>query len=150
LSKTKTVKTNDHFSITEELNMKTITQSSPLNPTILLLGLMAAGVVLVAVTGKKVPLLSNSRVDLAILLVLGMAMCAQGGIGRVAALNAWSHPLSILGYILGIAILLTAVAVFIGLKLPFIQSDQAGLLIVAGLMVAKVLNSVIHSLLVSG
>lgn len=130
--------------------MKTITQSSPLNPTILLLGLMAAGVVLVAVTGKKVPLLSNLRVDLAILLVLGMVMCAQGGIGRVAALNAWSHPLSILGYILGVAILFIAAAVFFSIKLPLIQNDQSGLLIVAGLMVAKVVTSVIHSLLVSG
>jgi hypothetical protein len=130
--------------------MKTITQSSPLNPTILLLGLMAASVVLVAVTGKKVPLLSNLRVDLAILLVLGMVMCAQGGIGRVAALNAWSHPLSILGYILGVAILFIAAAVFFSIKLPLIQNDQSGLLIVAGLMVAKVVNSVIHSLLVSG
>jgi hypothetical protein len=89
------------------------------------------------------------RADMVILLVLGMAICAQGGIGRVAATNAWGHPLSILGYILGVAILFIAAAVFFSIKLPFIQNDQSGLLIVAGLMVAKVLNSVIHSLLVS-
>lgn len=130
--------------------MKTLSHSSPLSPTVLLLSVMAAGVVFVALSGRKVPLLSNLRIDLAILLLLGMAICAHGGIGRVAALNAWSHPLSILGYILGVAILFTAGAVFFNIKLPYIQNDQSGLLIVAGLMVAKVLNSVIHSMLVSG
>jgi hypothetical protein len=132
---------------TEDFIMKTVTQSSPLSPTVLLLVLLAAVVVFVAVTGKKAPLLTSVRADMVILLVLGMAICAQGGIGRVAATNAWGHPLSIVGYVLGVAILFVAAAVIFHFKVPFIQNDQAGLLIVAGLMVAKIANSVVHSLL---
>ena len=52
-------------------------------------------------TGKKVPLLSNVRLDIVLLVVIGMTICSQGGIGRVAAIGQWSHPLSILGYVLG-------------------------------------------------
>ncbi|MFZ6030655.1 MAG: alpha/beta fold hydrolase [Chloroflexota bacterium] len=102
-----------------------------------------------AFTGYQ-PLLSNARFDLIVLIVLGMAMCTSGGIGRVAALNAWRHPLAIVGYILGAAILLVAGAVFLSVKLPFIANEQQALLLVAGLIGAKVINSVIHSLLTRG
>jgi hypothetical protein len=89
--------------------------------------LLAAAVVFIGVTGKKVPLLSNVRVDIVLLVLIGMAICTQGGIGRVAALGTWTHPLAIIGYILGGAILLITVAVFAGWKLPFIQTDQQAL-----------------------
>lgn len=51
----------------------------------------------IGVTGKKVPLFSNIRVDIILVVILGMAICSQGGIGRIAATGMWSHPLSILG-----------------------------------------------------
>jgi hypothetical protein len=76
-----------------------------------------------------------------------MAICTQGGIGRVAAIGAWSHPLSIVGYILGGLILLVTVTVFAGWKLPYIQSDQQALLDIAAIAGLKVLNAGAHFLL---
>ena len=96
-------------------------------------------------TGKKVPLLSNVRLDIVLLVVIGMTICSQGGIGRVAAIGQWSHPLSILGYVLGGLILLVATSVFVGWKLPYIQTDQQALLAIAILASIKVVNAVVHS-----
>lgn len=127
--------------------MKTIAQPAVITPTIIGLALLAVAVVYIGVTGKRVPLLSNIRVDIILLVIIGMAICTQGGIGRVAATGEWSHPLSILGYILGGLILLITLAVFVGWKLPYIQSDQQALLAIAILAGLKVINAVSHYLL---
>ncbi|RPJ24250.1 MAG: hypothetical protein EHM33_18435 [Chloroflexi bacterium] len=127
--------------------MKTISQPAVLTPGILILALLAAAVVFIGVTGKKVPVLSNVRVDIVLLVIIGMMMCTQGGIGRIAATGQWSHPQAILGYGLGGAILLIALTVFVGWKLPFIQNDQQALLAIAILAGLKMLNAVTHYLL---
>ena len=128
--------------------MKTIAQPAVITPTIIGLALLAAAVVFIGVTGKKVPLLSNLRVDIILLVIIGMTMCTQGGIGRVAATGEWTHPLSIIGYILGGLILLITLAVFVGWKLPFLANDQQALLAIAILVGFKVVNAVTHYLLV--
>ena len=128
--------------------MKTIAQPAVITPTIIGLVLLAAVVVFVGVTGKKVPLLSNVRVDIILLVIIGMTMCTQGGIGRIAATGQWTHPFSIIGYILGGLILLITLAVFAGWKLPYIQNDQQALLAIAILVSLKVVNAVTHYLLV--
>lgn len=127
--------------------MKTIAQPAVITPTIIGLALLAVAVVYIGMTGKRVPLLSNIRVDIILLVIIGMAICTQGGIGRIAATGEWSHLLSILGYILGGLILLITLAVFAGWKLPYIQSDQQALLAVAILAGLKVINAVSHYLL---
>jgi hypothetical protein len=127
--------------------MKTTSVSSPINLTIILLALLFAAVTYVGVTGKKMPLLSSVRVDIVLLVVIGMTICSQGGIGRVAASGQWLHPLSIIGYILGGLILLVALSVFIGWKIPFVQNDQQALLAIAALAGLKVVNAVTHYLL---
>ena len=127
--------------------MKTMSQTSALSPSVLILAALAAAVVFITLRGSVLPLLSNLKVNLAILLVLGMAICAQGGIGRVAAAGQWAHPLAILAYILGAAILVLAAAVFFNIKLPLITSQQQAFIIIVLLMGAKVVDSVSHSLL---
>jgi hypothetical protein len=119
--------------------MKTISQPSVINPSIIVLGVLAAAVTFLAWRGTSLPLLSNPKISLAI--------CAQGGIGRVAAAGQWTHPLSIFGYLLGAAILLLAAAVFFDIALPFVASQQQALILIAALMAAKVFVSVVHSLL---
>ena len=99
--------------------MKTISQPAVVSPSILVLTLLAAAVVYIGTTGKKVPLLSNVRVDIILLVILGMSICTQAGIGRIAATGQWTHPLGIVGYVLGGTILLITLAVFVGWKLPF-------------------------------
>jgi hypothetical protein len=127
--------------------MKSISQPSVINPSIIVLGVLAVVVAFVSWRGTSLPLLSNPKISLAIVLLLGMAICAQGGIGRVAAAGRWTHPLSIFGYLLGAAILLLAAAVFFNIELPFIASPQQGLVVIVALMAAKVFISVVHSLL---
>lgn len=127
--------------------MKTIAQPAVITPSIIGLALLATFVVFVGVTGKKIPLLSNARADIILLVIIGMTMCTQGGIGRVAATGQWSHPLSIVGYILGGLILFITLAVFVGWKLPYIQNDQQALLAIAILASLKVVNAVTHYLL---
>lgn len=124
--------------------MKTTSVSTPMSLSLIFLMLLFATVAYIGVTGKKVPLLSNVRLDIVLLVVIGMTICSQGGIGRVAAAGQWSHPLSILGYLLGGLILLVALSVFVGWKLPFIQSDQQALLAIAVLAGLKVVNALTH------
>jgi hypothetical protein len=124
--------------------MKTISQPAVITPTIIGLALLFAAVAFIGVTGKKVPLLSNVRVDIVLLVLIGMAICTQGGIGRIAATGQWSHPQAILGYLLGGSILLITLAGFAGWKVPYIQSDQQALLVIAILAALKVVNAVTH------
>lgn len=132
--------------------MKTLPETTitVVNPTILILGLLAAGVIFLTLKGTTLPLLSNPKVSLVVLVVLGMAICTQGGIGRVAATGQWSHPLSLVGYLLGGLILLITVAVMVGWKLPYIQNDQQAVIAVAVLAGLKVVNAVTHHLLARG
>jgi hypothetical protein len=127
--------------------MKTIAQPAVITPSILGLALLAAAVVFIGVTGKKVPILSSIRVDIILLVIIGMTMCTQAGIGRIAATGQWSHPQAIIGYILGGLILLISLAVFVGWKLPYIQNDQQALIAIAILMCLKIVNAVTHYLL---
>ena len=127
--------------------MKTISQPSVISPSIIVLGLLAVAVTFLAWRGTSLPLLSNPKISLAIVLLLGMAICAQGGIGRVAAAGQWAHPLSIFGYLLGAAILFLAAAMFFDIALPIIASQQQALIVIAALMGAKVFVSVVHYLL---
>jgi len=130
--------------------MKTISQPAVITPTILFLALLATAVVFIGATGKKVPVLSSVRVDIILLVLLGMAICTQAGIGRIAATGEWTHPLAIVGYVLGGLILLITLAVFVGWKLPWIQNDQQALLAIAILAGLKVVNAVTHYYLARG
>jgi hypothetical protein len=127
--------------------MKTISQPAVITPTIIGLALLAFTIVFIGASGRKVPLLANIRLDIILLVIIGMAICQIGGIGRIAATGQWIHPLSIIGYILGGLILLITLAVFAGWKLPYIQSDQQALLVIAILAALKVVNAVAHYLL---
>lgn len=130
--------------------MKTISQPSVVSPGILVLAMLFVAVLFVGYTGKKVPLLSSPRVDIVLLAAIGMAICSQGGIGRIAASGQWAHPQAILGYILGGLVLLITLAVFAGWKLPYIQTEQQALLAVALLACLKVVNAVTHYLIARG
>ena len=86
--------------------MKTIAQPAVVTPTIVGLALLFVVITFIGVTGKKVLMLSNIRVDIILLVIIGMTICSQGGIGRIAATGQWTHPLSIIGYLLGGLILI--------------------------------------------
>ncbi len=124
--------------------MKTISEPSVISPIILVLAALTGAVLYITLKGIKFPLLSNPKVALGFLIVLGMTICAQGGIGRIAAVGNWAHPQAILGYILGTVILLVSASIFFNFKLPFITSQQQAFVIIAILLGAKILNAFAH------
>ena len=127
------------------MNMNTATQPKVFSPTILVLALLALAVTWIGLSGMQIPVLSNVLVDVILVVILAMAVCALGGIGRVAAEKAWSHPLSIVGYILGGAILLVLLTIFTTWKIPFITNDRQILLAVVVLSAVKMVVSLVHS-----
>jgi hypothetical protein len=92
-------------------------------------------------------LLSNTRIDIILLVFLGMTICAQGGIGRIAVTDQWTHPQSIFGYILGVLILLEVLFRLFDLNMMGIHSDQQTLLVMSVLIGLKFVNSAVHYLL---
>lgn len=126
--------------------MKTMSLSTVINPAILILAALIVVVTFLALRGHNLPLLSNLKVSVAIVLMLGFAMCAQGGLGYVGAAGQWTHPLAIIGTILGAAILVVAGAAFFGYKLPLIAGPTQALIAIVALIGAKVVNSLAHYL----
>ena len=68
----------------------------------------------------------------------------------MAAIQQWTHPLAILGYLLGALILVIGLGIVFGWKLPYIQSDAQAILTVAVLIGVKVVNALVHSFFTSG
>ncbi|MBI3971919.1 MAG: hypothetical protein HY332_11570 [Chloroflexi bacterium] len=73
-----------------------------------LLGVIAAMLVLAVITNTSasVPLLSSDRAAFYALVLIGMAVCTMGGIGRAQASLGWTHPITLVGIVLGTLALL--------------------------------------------
>lgn len=128
--------------------MKTNTLStSGINPAIILLGILAVALIGFVLTGRKIPLLSSERAALIALVAIGMAMCSMGGIGRVAASGAWTHPFSIIGYLLGVAVLVIGIAALFGKQIPPLTSYYQSFIAVAVIAAVKLVLTAIHRLL---
>ncbi len=116
------------------------------NLLVIVLGILAAMLIFAVLTGRKVPLLSTDRAALLALVVVGMVMCTQGGISRVAASGAWLHPFSILAYLLGAAIVLIGVAALFGKNIPPLTSFHQSFTAVAVIAAVKLVLTMIHRL----
>jgi hypothetical protein len=79
--------------------------------------------------------------------LLGMAMCTAG-IGQVAARGEWAHPLAIVGYIIGMLILVIVGAALFNISLPMIDSTRAAIIAVIVLAIAKIVLTQLHRTLV--
>src|SRR5690554_6229939 len=84
------------------------------------LGIIAALLVAAVVTNRPIPLINSERGALIALVVIGMAMCALGGIGPAIAKYGWTSPIFIVGAVLGVLMLLIPGAVLAGVQLPLI------------------------------
>ena len=116
------------------------------NLAVIALGILAALLVFAVLTGRKVPLLSSDRAALLALVVIGMIMCTQGGIGRVAASREWLHPFSILGYLLGAAIVVIGMAALFGKYIPPLTSYYQSFTAVTVIVAIKLVLTTIHRL----
>jgi len=120
--------------------------SGETNLAVIALGILAALLIFAVLTERKLPLLSSDRAAVLVLIVIGMAICSQAGIGRVAANQEWTHPLSMLGYLLGAAIIVIGIATLFGKLIPPITSFHQAFLAVTVIAVAKVILATIHRL----
>jgi len=127
--------------------MKTNTMpTSGTNLVVIALGIFAALLVFAVLTGRKVPLLSSDRSALLALVVIGLLICSQGGIGRVSANGAWLHPFSIIGYVLGVAIIVIGIAALFGKNIPPLTSYYQSFTAVAVIAAIKLILTTIHRL----
>jgi drug/metabolite transporter (DMT)-like permease len=110
------------------------------------LAILAAVFVFEILTGRKVPLIEGDRAVLLVLFVIGFALCGLG-ISKISATGQWTHPLTILGYILGVLTMLIAAAGYFGLRFAFIQSSGSSFIAVSILMIIKFVFAVVHSLI---
>jgi hypothetical protein len=108
-----------------------------------ILGVLATLLVIGVWSGRKVPFISGERAALIVLVVIGMAMCARG-IGYVAANGLWTHPISILGYLVGALILIIAGAALVSIPLPLISTTRQAVLAIGLLSAAKLAFSALH------
>jgi hypothetical protein len=91
-----------------------------------------------------------SEKSLLILLTLvGMAMCTAG-IGKVAARGEWLHPMAILGYVIGILILLIVGTALFDIPLPLIDSTRAAIVAVVLLAIVKIALTQLHRAIAQG
>ncbi len=86
----------------------------------------------------------SSKVVLVVVTLAGMALCAAGGIGKVAAQGQWLNPFAIVGYIVGAVILLIVGAALLGIKLPLVDSTEAAFIAVIALVIVKVALTQLH------
>lgn len=116
------------------------------NLTVIALGILATVLVFLVLTGRKVPLLSSDRAALLAFVVIGMLICSNAGIGRVAASGAWWHPFSIIGYLLGAAIIVIGIAALFGKNIPPLTSYHQSFTAVAVIAAVKLVLTTIHRL----
>lgn len=79
-----------------------------------LLGIVAALVVAALLANVRLPLLESDRATFIALVVVGMAMCALGGIGRAQSTLGWTKPVTLAGIIIGSLALVLVAAVLSG------------------------------------
>lgn len=127
--------------------MKTNTISTGgTNLVVIALGILAALLVFLVLTGRKVPLLSTDRSALLAFVVIGMFICSNAGIGRVAASGAWWHPFSIIGYLLGAVIIVIGTAALFGKNIPPLTSYYQSFTAVVVIAAIKLVLTTIHRL----
>ncbi|MEO8610385.1 MAG: hypothetical protein ABI690_20990 [Chloroflexota bacterium] len=122
------------------------------NNTLLLvgLGIIAALLIFAAVSNRPVPLISDERTVMILLVVIGMAMCAVGGITPTLAKYGWTSPGFIIGAVLGVLMLLIPAAVLVGIKLPLIGGEHEAIIALAILGVAKIVINLVLTFLMKG
>lgn len=128
--------------------MKTNTASatSGINAFVVVLGILAILLVFAVLTGRKIPFLASDQAALLALVVIGLFICSQAGIGQVAARDAWWHPISVIGYVLGAIIIAIGIVALFGCHIPPLTSYHQSFIAVTVIAAIKILLTAIHRL----
>jgi hypothetical protein len=101
-----------------------------------LLGILAALLVVGALTHANAAIGIGDRLAFFALVVIGMTMCSLSGITQAVA-HGWWHPLSIVGYVVGTLALLLAAAVWFNVPLPMITTERDALIALTVVLLVK-------------
>ena len=104
----------------------------------IVLGSLTGILVIANLSGWPIPLAANDRTALITLGFLGMALCSQG-IGRIAEDKRWTHPISLLGMLIGALILVLWIGRLFNFELPYASTDSQAILTIGVLMGTKFL-----------
>jgi hypothetical protein len=100
------------------------------------LGIVAILFVVAYLAGVKAPLITSDRAAFLALTALGFGMCTLG-MGSITTQLGWTHPINIIGSVLGVLIILLVIGVLSGWNLPLITDDRAAFIAVAAIGFAK-------------
>jgi len=116
-----------------------------------LFGILAALMVVALLANIRLPLLGSDRAAFISLVVVDMAMCAVGGIGRAQSTLGWTDPVTLVGIVIGSLALVLIAAVLAG-RADFLapvavlvggtstaesSTDRAATLVLSGLIALK-------------
>ena len=127
--------------------MKTNQLSTGVN-LVISIGLVVLAAVLAfrALTGMKIPLITSDRTALLAIFLIGFAMCGLG-ISRISATGQWSHPLTIIGYVLGLLAMLFAAAGYFGSHFAFVHDPRGAMIAVLAVIMLKLFLAIVHRLI---
>jgi hypothetical protein len=94
----------------------------------------------------RIPFLRSDRAVFLVVFVLGMALCALGGISQ-APVRGWLHSISILGYVLGSLALMLGVSVLFRIRVAPIVSDRAAVVALLGIIAVKFVLAALYPLI---
>jgi hypothetical protein len=120
--------------------MNTHTPSPSRNDLIVaVLGLSAITLILAVLSEFNLFFIADIRHATIALGLLGLAMCAVGGIVPTVKKNGWTSPAASFGIVLGVMALLIMGHACCGFWLPLIDSDRTAFLALAILIGGKVM-----------
>jgi len=97
--------------------------------------IIAIGMAVIGLSGWKVFFIQGARSATIVLGILGMLLCTLS-VGKFIA-SVPAHPLSILGYIIGIIAMLTFLTQVFKWNVPIISNSQMALIVMAVAIIAK-------------
>lgn len=101
-------------------------------------GAVALIALVIGLMGWKFLFITSARGAAITVAAAGFVMCATGLLGVFLA-KAPVHPMTILGYILGLAALFTGIVQVFRIDIPFFGEPSTALILLAAIVVAKVI-----------
>jgi len=111
-------------------------------PNILLLGTLIF-VIFLGLTNRKFLWVRGDKSAIITIGIIGMALCTRG-IGRVAEAGAWTHPLAIIAYLLGITIIVITVLIAVDQPIPMITNSRMAMFVIVSMIGLKFIISIFH------
>jgi len=107
------------------------------------LGLVTAIIVIAVLSGAKGPFVYGEKTSFLVLAALGAFLCVKGNSHSATMFGwmnpvYWTHPINIIGMILGVVALLLIVLTLAGINIPHITGYKTAFLVLAVIIFLKV------------